>query len=107
MLQFNMLKNRFTPLFSLFALCTLAPLHAQLRTSVPTPERILGYQLGDRFSSHAHIEKYILALRDSASDRVRVFPYGESYEGRTLYLVVISSPDNLAHLDEIKAGIRK
>ncbi len=38
---------------------------------------------------------------------MRVFPYGETYEGRTLYLVVFSSPENLNRLNEIKSNIHK
>src|SRR5260370_42681186 len=75
--------------------------------TVPPPQRVLGYELGDRFSSHGLIEKYLFALRDSASDRVRLVPYGETYEGRTLYLVIISSPENLGRLDLIKSNIHK
>src|ERR1041385_978397 len=76
-------------------------------SSVPTPKQILGYELGDKFSSHGRIEKYVLALRDAAPNRVRVFPYGESYEGRTLYLVAFGSSENLNRLEEIKANTHK
>ncbi|MBI1805879.1 MAG: peptidase M14, partial [Ignavibacteria bacterium] len=94
------------PFTLLFVLLLTA--HAQqTSSSIPPPKQILGYELGDRFSSHARIERYILAIRDAASDRVRVIPYGETYEGRTLYLVVVSSPENLNHLDDIKANIHK
>ncbi|MBI4548501.1 MAG: hypothetical protein HY707_10995 [Ignavibacteriae bacterium] len=75
--------------------------------TVPTPKAVLGYELGEKFSSHANIEKYILTLRDAARNRVRVFAYGETYEGRTLYLVVFSSPENLNRLNEIRSNIHK
>src|SRR6266404_5335170 len=75
--------------------------------AIPTPRSILGYELGERFSSHSSIERYVLALRDSAKNRVRIFPYGKTYEGRTLYLVVFGSSENLGHLDEIKSNIHK
>ncbi|HTK80754.1 MAG TPA: M14 metallopeptidase family protein [Bacteroidota bacterium] len=77
------------------------------RADVPTPKSILGYDLGDKYTSHSRLEKYLLALRDAASDRVKLIPYGETYEGRTLYLVVVSSPKNLARLDAVKADIAK
>jgi hypothetical protein len=77
------------------------------RPEIPTPKTILGYELGDKFSSHGRIEKYIMALKETAGDRMRVFPYGETYEGRTLYLVVFSSPENLKNLTEIKSNIHK
>lgn len=75
--------------------------------SIPTPEEILGYNLGERFTSHGKIEQYLHALERSAGERVRVSPYGESYEGRTLYRVVFSSPENLNRLEEIRSAINK
>ena len=77
------------------------------RSGIPPPKSILGYELGDKYTSHGRLEKYLLALRDAASDRVRLIPYGETYEGRTLYIVVVSSPNNLARLEAIKADIAK
>lgn len=84
-------------------------LNAQLTydPKIPTPKQIIGYELGDKFTSHLKIEKYIFALNDASADRVKVFPYGETYEGRTLYIVVISSSENLKKLDEIKSNIQK
>src|SRR5438046_655018 len=75
--------------------------------AIPTPRSILGYELGERFSSHSSIERYILAIRDAAKNRVKIFPYGSTYEGRTLYLIVFSSAENLSRLDEIKSNIHK
>ncbi len=79
----------------------------QFRTDVPPPKKSLGYELGEQFTSHGRIEKYIQTLKDAAPDRVRLLSYGETNEGRTLYLVVISSSDNLGRLDEIRANIQK
>ena len=75
--------------------------------AIPPPRSVLGYELGEKFSSHASIERYILALRDAAKNRVKIYPYGNTYEGRTLYLVVFSSAENLSRLDEIKSNIHK
>ena len=93
-------------LFLAFVLLVL-PVSGQRRlaAAVPTPAHVLGYELGDRFTSHAGIEKYIMAVRDAAPNRVRVLPYGTTYEGRTLYLVVISSPDNINNLETIRKDI--
>jgi hypothetical protein len=73
--------------------------------SLPTPKEILGYDLGKHFTSHEGIEHFILSLRDRATDRMKVLPYGESCEHRQLYLVVISDSQNLQHLDTIKQHI--
>src|SRR5262249_33082356 len=73
---------------------------------MPTIASVLGYEIGERMTPHAGIEKYITALA-RASDRVRLFRYGESYEGRALYCLAISTPANLARLDTLKANLAK
>ena len=70
-------------------------------STIPTPKQALGYELGDRFTPHSGIEKYLFAVRDAAPNRMKLFPYGKSFEGRTLYLAVFGAPENLARLDEI------
>jgi hypothetical protein len=74
---------------------------------VPSPDKIIGHELGGKFTSHSQIEKYINALKESAPERVKVFPYGESYENRTLYLLAFSSPENLDRLEQIKINQKK
>jgi hypothetical protein len=68
---------------------------------MPRPDAYLGYQLGGRFTHWERIEAYLGALA-AASPRVKVWEYGRTYEGRALELVAISSPENLAHLEEIR-----
>lgn len=76
------------------------------KKEIPTIASVLGYDIGERMTSYAGIEKYIQALA-RASDRVRLYPYGESYEKRTLYYLAIGTPEHLARLDTIKANIAK
>ncbi len=91
---------------SLLALC-FCEARQTFRSEIPPPSKILGYELGDRFTSHVRIERYLQALKESAPERVRLVPYGETYEGRTLYLVVLSAPENISRLDEIRSNIQK
>mgnify|MGYP006271388255 CR=1 FL=1 len=74
--------------------------------AVPTPESVLGYEIGVRFTLYADVVRYMQAVAD-ASDRVTMQPYGTTYEGRTLYYLVFTSPDNHANLDAIKEGNRR
>ncbi len=73
--------------------------------NVPTIEDVLGYPLGERITSYAGFEKYLHALAE-ASDRLRLESYGKTYEGRALYNTIISAPQNLGKLDDIKENIR-
>jgi hypothetical protein len=72
---------------------------------VPTPESVLGYPVGTYHTNYAGLERWLRALEQS--ERVRVLRYGESVEKRPLYLIVISSPQNLARLDAVREGMRQ
>ncbi len=69
---------------------------------VPRPEAVLGYPLGTRFTHWPQILGYLHAVA-GASDRVKLWEYGKTYEGRPLELVAISSKENLARLDQLRA----
>ncbi len=71
---------------------------------IPTSEQVLRYGWGDDVSSHYQIETYLRALAQAAPDRTRLVQYGESFEGRSLNYLVISSAENIARLEEIRAG---
>lgn len=72
--------------------------------SIPTIEDVLGYSTGDRITTYPDIEKYLRRLEES-SDRLKLYTYGETYEGRKLYYLVISSPENMAKLDQVKRNM--
>ncbi|HEV3458623.1 MAG TPA: M14 family metallopeptidase [Thermoanaerobaculia bacterium] len=69
---------------------------------VPRPDAVLGYPVGSRFTHWDRIAAYLDALA-AASPRVKVWEYGHTYEGRPLKLAAVSSAENLARLDEIRA----
>lgn len=76
---------------------------ARYRETVPTPEQVLGYRLGERFTHHHQIVAYYQRLAQ-ASDKIRILEYGRTVEHRPLLLLFISSSENLSRLDEIKAA---
>ncbi len=94
------MKTRTLTLFALAA--AAAPALAQTPATVPSPADVLGYELGERFTDHAGVVRYMEAL-DAASPRVEVRRYGETVEGRPLLQVVIAREDYMARLDEILA----
>lgn len=73
---------------------------------VPSPAQVLGYELGERFTDHAGVVRYMEALA-AASPRVSVRRYGETAEGRPLLQVVVAREDHLARLDELVARNRE
>ncbi len=75
----------------------------EYRQEIPRPQSILRYDVGDHHTTYAQMEAVINAIAKSASDRVKIFDIGETSEHRMQHLVAISSPQNIARLDEIKA----
>lgn len=69
--------------------------------SVPTPEEIIGHQIGQWHITHDKLVYYMRALAD-ASDRVTYHEYAKTYEDRPLVMLTITSPDNHASIDRIK-----
>ncbi len=68
---------------------------------IPTPESVLGYQVGEYHVGHDQMVYYMKALAN-ASDRVTLKEYAKSYEGRPLLLLTITSPENHNNIDKIK-----
>ncbi|HEX9959946.1 MAG TPA: hypothetical protein VGB00_03380, partial [Pyrinomonadaceae bacterium] len=74
------------------------------RAEVPRPQSILRYDVGDHHTTYAQMERVVESIAKAAPDRVRVFDIGLTNEHRMQHLVAISSPQNIARLDEIKAS---
>ncbi|MGQ9560961.1 MAG: M14 family metallopeptidase [Candidatus Oleimicrobiaceae bacterium] len=73
---------------------------------VPSPATVLGYSIGEQFTPHHLVLRYMEALAGS-SERVRLLRYGTTYEGRSLQVLVISSPVNLAQWDSLQLRQRR
>ncbi len=71
-------------------------------TSIPTVEQVLGYKAGDDLTTPENIIKYFEALAAASPDRVVVREYGRTWQNRKLIYVAISSPENIARLDDIR-----
>src|SRR3712207_9062288 len=75
--------------------------------SVPRPETILGYNVGDLNTQFALQERVLLAIAGAARDRVRVEQIGWTNERRAMRLYLVSSPENIARLDGIRADLAR
>ena len=73
----------------------------QYDSRVPTPFQILEHRFGERHTFHWEMEKYINII-DEVSLRAEVMSYGKTYQGRKLYYIIISSPENMNRLEEIR-----
>src|SRR4051812_33000352 len=73
---------------------------------VPAPSDTLGFPVGSKPANHAQIESVIKSLA-ATSPRCKLFEYGHTHEGRTLYYLVIASESNIQRLDALKADYAK
>ncbi len=74
---------------------------------IPSIEDVLGYAPGDRITWHLDAIRYFEALAAAAPDRVQITEYARSWQGRELVYVVISSSENMANLQGIKANMQR
>ncbi len=77
---------------------TSAPTAAQ----VPTFREVAGHEFGDRITLHHQMVRYVEQLA-ATSPRVRLVWQGYSWEGRSLPVVIVTSPENHQRLDAIQA----
>ncbi len=69
--------------------------------AIPTPAEHLGYELGEEFTLYAHVVDYFETLA-AASDRIAISTYGETYEGRPLLQLVVTTPENHTNMATIQ-----
>ncbi len=77
------------------------------RAEVPTPASLLGYEIGARNTQYAEQQQTLLAIANAARDRVRVEEIGTTSEGRRMRIFIVSSPENIARLNDIRADVDK
>ena len=69
--------------------------------SIPTPESVLGWDVGDWHVSHDKLVHYMYALA-AASPRVSVKVTGYTYERRPLLQLAITSAENQENLESLR-----
>lgn len=95
MIKFNKL---ITYLFSL--ILGFAQTQAQ---EISSPKSHFGFNIGDdyKIANYKAMESYFLKVA-STSNRVQIQKSGLTEEGRQQYLLIISSPENLANIEEYR-----
>lgn len=72
-----------------------------LSQQIKSPEEFLGYSPGEQFTLQHAVTEYVTHVA-AASPSVQYIQYGESWEGRPLGVCIVSSPGNLAQLEQIR-----
>src|SRR5215469_14905624 len=75
----------------------------QPNSAIPSPKEFFGFNIGDNYmlANYTQAEAYFKKLA-AASDRARYTVIGKTEEGRDQFMLIVSSPENLKHLDRYK-----
>jgi hypothetical protein len=70
---------------------------------IPSPKQHFGFSIGDNYklATYTQTEEYFKKVA-SVSDRVSLVNMGMTEEGRSEYMVVVSSPENIKNLNRYK-----
>ena len=72
--------------------------------SVLSPAEFLVRPLGAAFTRHHEVVGYFHQLEKNAGDRIKLQQYGKTNENRELLLAFISTPENLANMENIRSN---
>jgi len=74
--------------------------------AIPTPQEVIGHQIGTRHTRPAQVVDYFQAVAE-ASDRVALRSHGRTYEGRRLIHAIVTDPTNHNNLEQIRQANRQ
>jgi len=91
------------PLSFVVAACLLAGVPARAQQPLPTPESFFGHAVGADFTliDYGQSVAYFKRLA-AASNRIKLVDVGKTSSGQSWTLAFISSPENLARLDQLR-----
>ncbi len=69
--------------------------------SIPTPKEVIGHEVGEWHVTHDKLMFYMQTLAKS-SDRISIENRGETFEGRPLLLLTITTPENHGNINKIR-----
>lgn len=92
--------------FAAAAQTAQTPLEARYDPAIPDLETVVGHDFGEEVTSPENLVDYMRALAEAAPDRMRVFDYAESWQGRPLVYAVIGNEEVMARLDEVQADLQ-
>jgi len=78
------------------------PQDVQYNPSIPTPQSVIGHDVGEWHITHDKLVQYMQALAN-ASDRMTIEDRGKTFEGRPLLLLTITSPQNHQNIKAIQS----
>jgi len=89
------MKSIFAALICFFALS----INAQ---QLKSPDEFLGYSLGTKYTVHYKMVNYFKMAAAAMPDKMQLKTYGTTNEGRELLMAVISAPENMSRIEDIR-----
>ncbi|WP_033956292.1 M14 family metallopeptidase [Psychroserpens jangbogonensis] len=77
------------------------PQNTTYNSEIPTPESVIGHQVGEWHVTHDKLVQYMQVL-SKASDRINIENRGVTFEDRPLLLLTITSPKNHSNIENIR-----
>ncbi|MEJ5993904.1 M14 metallopeptidase family protein [Pedobacter sp. Du54] len=88
---------------ALWFVAMLFCVHTAIAQSIPTPKEHFGFTIGDDYqlANYTQTEAYFKKLAET-SKRVKLVDIGKTEEGRSQYMMIITSPENQKNLQKYK-----
>ncbi|MFH6768850.1 M14 family zinc carboxypeptidase [Gaetbulibacter aquiaggeris] len=77
------------------------PKNVTYNQDIPTPQSVLGFELGEWHVTHDKLVEY-MKLLGTVSNRITIEDRGKTFEGRPMLLLTITSPENHKNVDAIR-----
>ncbi|MEY2595863.1 MAG: hypothetical protein RI965_1135 [Bacteroidota bacterium] len=77
------------------------PNAGKFNPQIPTPEKFLGYPIGEQHTRHESLVAYFKEL-DKLSERISVEEIGKTFENRTQIAAIFTSKKNYDRIEEIR-----
>ncbi|HEX4875963.1 MAG TPA: M14 family zinc carboxypeptidase [Chitinophagaceae bacterium] len=78
------------------------PDSVQYNPAIPKPKDVIYHEVGEWHITHDRLVNYMKAIAQAAPDRVKLENMGFTYEGRPQVLLIITSKNNHANLEQIR-----
>lgn len=85
-----------------FSLEYYLPRNVNYDPAIPTPASVIGHEVGEWHVTHDKLVLYMKSLAAANPSRIKLQVTGTTYEGRQQLLLIITSPENQARINDIQ-----
>jgi hypothetical protein len=93
--------SNFSQAQSQFDLAYYLPKNVTYNQDIPTPQSVLGFDVGEWHVTHDKLVEY-MKLLSTVSNRITIEDRGKTFEGRPIILLTVTSPENHNNLEAIR-----